>query len=116
MRRIFDAFAEFERARIASRTKLALDQKRQRGERCGGVPYGFVADGDGRLQVNPAEQGTLERIERMVTGGLGAYQIAKNLNRAGVVSRAGGQWRVSTIEGIVKRILNRNRDENVQGS
>ncbi|MEJ7639722.1 MAG: recombinase family protein [Singulisphaera sp.] len=38
MRRIIDAFAEYERLVTKARTKAALGAKRQRGERAGGVP------------------------------------------------------------------------------
>ncbi len=43
MRRIVDAFGEYERLLIGARTKAALKAKRDRGESCGNVPYGFRA-------------------------------------------------------------------------
>ena len=41
MRRIVDAFAEYERLVIKARTRAALAVKRTRGERIDGIPYGF---------------------------------------------------------------------------
>lgn len=40
MRRIVDAFVEYERLVIRARTRAALTVKRSRGERIGGIPYG----------------------------------------------------------------------------
>jgi hypothetical protein len=40
MRRIIDAFAEYERLVVRARTRAALALKRSRGERTGGIPYG----------------------------------------------------------------------------
>jgi DNA invertase Pin-like site-specific DNA recombinase len=42
MRRIVDAFAEYERLVIRTRTRAALALKRHRGERIGGVPHGSM--------------------------------------------------------------------------
>jgi len=41
LRGIVDLFASYERLLIASRTKAALGAKKARGERTGGVPFGF---------------------------------------------------------------------------
>ena len=42
MRRIVDAFAEYEKNVIGARTAAALEQKRERGEKTGGnVPFGY---------------------------------------------------------------------------
>src|SRR4051812_33037422 len=54
MRRIIDAFAEYERLVIKARTRAALRAKRARGERVGKVPLGAVVHGDGRTLI-PAE-------------------------------------------------------------
>tara|TARA_R110001583_G_scaffold187557_1_gene348964 strand:+ start:1959 stop:2672 length:714 start_codon:yes stop_codon:yes gene_type:complete len=51
MRRIMSAVAEQERAMISIRTKLALAEKKKRGERLGQPPFGFSVK-DGRLVTN----------------------------------------------------------------
>src|SRR5262249_60100692 len=47
MRRMIDAFAEYERLIIAGRTRAALRAKVARGERAGQVPYGSRLSGNG---------------------------------------------------------------------
>src|SRR5580693_3786511 len=47
MRRIIDAFGEYERLLIKARTRAALRAKKARGERYGQVPYGRRLAGDG---------------------------------------------------------------------
>ena len=47
MRGIVYVFAAYERGVIRSRTRAALAVKRTRGERIGGIPYGFKLAGDG---------------------------------------------------------------------
>src|SRR5690606_20526464 len=48
MRRMIDAFAEYERAILKARTKAALAVKKARGERVGSIPYGKRLGSDGR--------------------------------------------------------------------
>jgi DNA invertase Pin-like site-specific DNA recombinase len=43
MRRIVDAFGEYERLLIGARTKSALRAKRARGLRAGNVPFGYAS-------------------------------------------------------------------------
>src|SRR5690606_14646601 len=66
LRQVADAFADFERTLYRSRTRAALQDKRQRGERVGGVPYGFRLLEDGRTLVpDEAQQAVIARIMRM---------------------------------------------------
>ena len=60
LRTLLDAFAAYERALIRGRTRAALAVKKARGERTGGLPYGFKAEGK-RLVPDPAEQATVAR-------------------------------------------------------
>src|SRR4051794_29255249 len=56
MRRMVDAFSEYERLVIKARTRAALRAKKRRRERTGGVPYGADLAEDGRTLVeNPRE-------------------------------------------------------------
>ena len=58
MRRIVDAFAEYERLIIAARTRAALQAKIRRGHRCGKVRFGYDLAADGKTLVkNDIEQG-----------------------------------------------------------
>jgi DNA invertase Pin-like site-specific DNA recombinase len=60
MRQIVDCFAEYERAIIRARTCAALQVKKARGERVGGIPFGYSVSGPD-LVINCCECGP--RIE-----------------------------------------------------
>jgi DNA invertase Pin-like site-specific DNA recombinase len=102
MRRMVDAFAEYERLVIRSRTKSALGAKRKRGEKTGGlVPYGLQL-GEGRPGANgtiiktlvpcPDEQEVLELIRDLKDNGMTLRAIADELNARGIHRRGGGNW------------------------
>ncbi len=87
MRRIVDAFAEYERLVIKARTKAALSAKRRRGERSGQVPFGMAVTDDGRrskkgnlpvaLAAAPAEQDVIPELHRWRSSGWSLRRIAK---------------------------------------
>jgi len=86
---ILDSVAEFEGAQIRARIKLALDQKRKRGEKLGGrVPYGYDAVA-GRLVPRSDEQATIALIRDLAGAGMSQRAIVRELASRGVVSRAG---------------------------
>ena len=62
MRRLLDAFAEFERALIRTRTREALAVKRRRGERIGSVPYGWRLASDGVHLVADEDEQRIIRL------------------------------------------------------
>jgi DNA invertase Pin-like site-specific DNA recombinase len=105
MRRIVDAFAEYERLMIRARTTAALAVKRSRGERLGGrIPYGFELDTDG-LHLVPcsAEQEELSEIATLRAGGMTLQAIAADLNQRGIYRREGGQWDHAFISRLLSR-------------
>lgn len=91
MRRIVDCFAEYERLVIGARTKAALRAKRARGERAGEVPFGYSADGGGKLSEDPVERSVLARVRSLRGEGLTVRGIAERLAADGVVSRRTGR-------------------------
>lgn len=96
-------FAQWEREQIAERTQVALDLKRQRGEKLGGiVPYGWRAR-QGRLLPHEDEQKVLRAILRERGKGRGFLDIAEALNEQGVRPRKGRRWYASTIRAICLR-------------
>jgi DNA invertase Pin-like site-specific DNA recombinase len=114
MRRMIDAFGEYERLIIKARTKAALAAMKRRGRRTGGVPLGHdLADDGGRskrgnlpnaLAANPAEQATLARIDVLKARGLSLRAIAGELDRLGVPTKTGAtRWHHSTIAKLVNR-------------
>jgi DNA invertase Pin-like site-specific DNA recombinase len=104
MRTILDAFAQYERALIAMRTKAALQQKRAKGEKTGGaVPYGFKAVGRSvrRLERDEAEQAIIARAKALQAEGLSLRAIGRKLAEEGRRPRSGGAWHPETISNIL---------------
>lgn len=91
LRRMVDAFAEYERAMIAMRTRNALAAKRKRGEIIGGVPpWGFRLSEDRRSWVpDEREQQMLALVRELRGQGQGVRPIARALDAAGFKTRNG---------------------------
>jgi DNA invertase Pin-like site-specific DNA recombinase len=112
MRRMVDAFAEYERLVIKARTKAALGAKRRRGERTGRVPFGYDLVDDGRrskagrpcaLVASAAEQATIARIRAMSAGGMPPAAIAAELQLRGVPTKTGAPWSNMAVRRILAR-------------
>lgn len=102
MRRMIDAFAEYERLLIGARTKAALGAKKARGERTGAVPYGYRLASDGvHLDPIAEEQKVIAEARRLHKAGQSLRAIARELDRRGVVSRSGKTF----LAEQVKRLL-----------
>jgi DNA invertase Pin-like site-specific DNA recombinase len=103
MRTIVDAFAQYERALIRSRTKAALGVKKSRGERVGSVPFGFRLGADGRkLEPYEAEQAAMVRARTLRASGLSLRAVARALASEGVLSRSGKPLCLATVESITR--------------
>lgn len=100
MRRMVDAFAEYERAVIAARTRAALSVKRTRGECVGEAPYGWQADA-GRLVPDPLEQAVIARVRALRASGLSIRAIAAALASEGVSTRSGGAPNVRSVSVVL---------------
>ncbi len=103
MRTLVDAFAQYERAMIAARTKAALKAKRARGERAGTVPYGFTSDAAGRLSPCPAERAVIAQVHALRAAGVTLRGIVAELARAGVVGRTGNALAMAQVQNILAR-------------
>lgn len=101
MRTLVDAFAQYERAMIAARTKAALGAKRARGERAGTVPYGFTADAAGRLAPCAAERAVIAQVHALRAAGVTLRGIIAELARAGVVGRTGNALAMAQVQNIL---------------
>lgn len=100
---LLGSIAEWERDTIAERTQAALDVKRKRGDKLGGiVPFGYRAR-DGKLVGHPKEQQVLKEILRQRTKGGGYKAIAESLNASGTMPRSGKKWYASTLRAILLR-------------
>ena len=104
MRRMIDAFAEYERALIRSRIKAALNVKQSKGERTGQVPYGYILAGDGiSLEEDPMEQKVIVRVQKLRDKGLSIRAIAEKLNMEKKPAR-GSRWHPTSVSRILSRM------------
>jgi len=105
LRRMVDAFAEYERAMIRARTRAALGAKRTRGERVGGVPLGARVAPDGlTLETEPSEAETLELVRELRVAGVSIRGIAAELNARWVPAR-GERWHPTTVARLIRRCV-----------
>ena len=103
MRRIVDAFAEYERALIRSRTRAALGVKKKRGERVGTVPFGFHLAADGKaLEADEREQAVIARARSLRAAGASVRGIVASLASEGVLGRAGRPLCKSAVENVLR--------------
>jgi len=71
---------------IAARTRAALAVKKMKGERTGGIPYGF-SDLDGQLVANDAERVVIARARELSSQGLSLRAICVLLKTEDIVFR-----------------------------
>jgi site-specific DNA recombinase len=104
LRRIVDAFSEYERLLAGARTKAALRAKRAQGLRAGNVPFGFSLGADGRSLVPCAsERATLAVIAECREAGYSLRDIAEELNRRGLRTRSGAAWRHEYVANLLRQ-------------
>lgn len=103
MRRMIDAFGEYERLIIGSRTKAALRAKKNKGERVGYIPFGYTLANDGiHLEKYQKEQEVLKRMDSLRKKGLSIRTIAKVLNEDEVLNRRQSKWNHASVHRILK--------------
>jgi DNA invertase Pin-like site-specific DNA recombinase len=103
LRGILDSYAEFERGKIALRTRQALAVKRSKGERLGSIPYGQQVAEDGvHLEDNPAELRAIAVAVELREEGLSFNAIGRALDAAGHAPRGGGSWHHQTVVNIIR--------------
>lgn len=90
---IVSALAQMERDLISERTTDALSYKRQNGEWCGRVPFGFKVQ-DSRLVENPEQMQVIQKAKRMKRDGKSYRAISKALNMP-----------LGTVHGIINNNL-----------
>jgi DNA invertase Pin-like site-specific DNA recombinase len=93
MKRMIDAFAEYERLIIGVRTKAALQVKKGRNQRVGYVPYGFKLREDKiHLDRDEKEQEVLKQIMELREECASYRKIAKELNEKQILNRDNMHW------------------------
>jgi site-specific DNA recombinase len=106
------SFAEYERETIRERTRAGLHRAYRGGRHMGAVPYGYLADEHGRLEIVPEEAEVVREVVSNVAGGATLYAEAKRLNDLGVPApgwryvggkrRPGSRaWSVTTVSRFV---------------
>ena len=93
MRRMIDAFAEYERLIIGARTRAALQAKKAKRQRVGSVPYGYRLRSDNiHLEEVTEEQLVIHEARKLHGAGLSLRGIADRLERKGYRSRTGRKF------------------------
>jgi site-specific DNA recombinase len=98
---LLGTFAEFERERIAERTRDASDDRRRAGRVYGpNTPYGYIVVGD-RIVADPIEQVVVTQIQTLRTFGTSYARIAAMLNAQGTTTKKGRQWEASIVRSVL---------------
>lgn len=106
MRRIIDAFAEYERLIISARIRSALQAKRARGERVGRIPYGFSLAADGfHIERDEDEHTIIEAVQQLRAQGRSWRQAAQALNSRQLFNRRGQPWNHVSLQRCTKKHL-----------
>lgn len=103
LRSIIDAFAQYERQIIRSRTKAALDRKRARGERLGRLPFGFRADGS-KMSPDEYEGQLIGRVLELRREGRSVRDIVAVLGDENWTNREGNAPTKSLVQRILERV------------
>lgn len=107
---VLSAFAQMERRVIRERIQTALDHKKRRHERTGGVPYGYRLRENGvDLVPDTAEQAVVRRVLQDHADGQSTAAIARALAAEGVQSR-GARWHATTVARMIKRAYKEDAD------
>jgi site-specific DNA recombinase len=95
-------FAEMERSLISERTTAGMAVKRANGEVLGHTPFG--SDRDGKMLVtNADETAVISQIMTLRAKGLSLAAIANELNKDGIATKRGREWKAMQIKRITDR-------------
>lgn len=102
MRRLVDAFGEYERLIIGARTKVALKVKKDKGQRVGHIPFGKKLADDGiHLEDNHEESQTFSLMSKLRSKNISIRNIAQKMNSNGKLNR-GSIWNHASVHRILK--------------
>lgn len=102
---VLAAVAQWEREAALDRQAVTINYLMREGRRLSAIPpfgYDIAADGE-HLAPNPAEQQIIARIRAERVRGLSMQRIADGLNADGVTSKQGRDWRVRSVEAVLRR-------------
>lgn len=90
------AFAQFERDKIAERTKEALQFRKESGLVYGQLPWGWKREGK-QLVEDKGERSILRRVKKLSSRGLSLRKIAGKLNSESLTTKKGRSWTHLTV-------------------
>jgi site-specific DNA recombinase len=102
---ILTSVSEWERQTIGERTTAALQIKKAKGEKTGGlVPFGFTLADDGKtLESDSKEQATIAMIRELNDKGHSLRKIAETLTKRGIKTKGGKSvWFPQQIKNILR--------------
>lgn len=103
MKRMVDAFAEYERLIIGARTKAALQVKKNKRERVGHIPFGYRLCIDNiHLEEDEKEQSILRQITDFRKNSTSFQQIANELNQKKQYNRQDKPWNHVSVRRVMK--------------
>ena len=105
------AFAEFERAMIASRVRSNMHEiVREKRRFLSSPPFGYAFDSEGVLRIVEPEARWVRAAVDMYLGGRGYREIARWLNRSGAPrTRRGNPWSPSSVKAMLANRTYRHR-------
>lgn len=99
---ILSSLAENESISISENNKWSIQRRFKNGTyKLSYPPYGYNYV-DGQIVINKEQAEVVKRIFADVLSGKGTQKIAQELNDEGVPTKKGGQWRGTTIRGILR--------------
>lgn len=104
MRRMIDAFAEFERNITITRIRDAMQAKKKRGERVGYIPFGFEQGDGNKIIPKLSEQVILKKMMEFRELRWSMRDIMRELNSVGMFNRDNRKWTVDSIQHALKNI------------
>tara|TARA_Y100000114_G_scaffold156795_1_gene185337 strand:- start:5192 stop:6055 length:864 start_codon:yes stop_codon:yes gene_type:complete len=104
MQTILDAFAQYERAIIMNRIKVAMKKKKEQGYCIGTLPLGQSKDEEGKLIDNQEEQAKVEKVQEARRSGMTFDQLVQFCIDENICSRRGTPVSRPTIERWCKGI------------
>jgi DNA invertase Pin-like site-specific DNA recombinase len=102
MRRLIDAFSEFERLIISQRTRTSLALLKSQSRRCGTVKWGFQVNSEGFLVPDPREQEIIRQARELRGEGRSFRDIVTELDNRGVRGRTGRRLEVAQVHSMLK--------------
>jgi len=109
--RIVDAYAEFERGMLRSRTRAALAERRAKGQRVSGhAPYGSKFDA-GRVVANESELAMIALAKSLRAQGLTLAGVAGELTGRGFLTRSGKPYTFRSVYRLFQRTAQEQTQE-----